>query len=84
MTPSPTPDAALTAAEVMRALRIGKAALYGLISRRELAAFRVGREYRFNADAVEAFRRGATVEQVRERRRRGKPEWVRQAEQRIK
>lgn len=65
------PDSALKTCDVMRMLNIRSAdTLYAMVARGEISAVRVGREYRFFPEALEAFRRGETVAKVRERRKR--------------
>lgn len=45
----------LTPAEVMDVLGIGKNTMYEILNSGQLAGFRVGRNWRISADALEAF-----------------------------
>lgn len=45
----------LTPAEVMDVLGIGKNTMYDILNSGQLAGFRVGRNWRISADALEAF-----------------------------
>lgn len=73
-------EPAMTSSEVMRRLNIrDHETLYALVRAKRLPAVRLGREYRFDPDAVEAFIRGGQDELPRrpERRQRAsKPDWL--------
>jgi len=62
MSSSESTDQPLTPQEVADSLRIAKNTVYELVKRGELAAYKVGNKFRFNARDVEAYKSGGSRE----------------------
>jgi excisionase family DNA binding protein len=61
MAPLPELDKVLTVPELCQYLRVHRSTIYRLLRRRELPAFRVGSDWRFNREAIDRWRLGQTA-----------------------
>lgn len=54
----PAASSVLTVEEVARYLRVHQSTIYRLVKRKELPAFRIGSDWRFNVESIDRWRFG--------------------------